>query len=117
MKQRVQCFCGNCAVCRSKEAYRKKRIAKGACRCGMSNCDCERWERIYRERIEDPEYYTREPEVRGRLQSSLAWAIRYALPLDEFGPLPWDRRERGARMRTIIRATALAADDRRHARS
>jgi len=40
------------------------------CRCLIERCDCERWERIYREKFEDPSYYLpREPAT---LQSSLS---------------------------------------------
>lgn len=82
----------------------------------MANCDCERWERIYRERFEDPEYYTRPRDVRRLLQSSLAWAIKYAVPLDVFGPVLWDRGKPGAQMGAIVHGDAVAADARRNAR-
>ena len=44
---------------------RLRRLASVTCRCGRPGCDCERWERIYREKFEDPTYYT-SPQSRGR---------------------------------------------------
>jgi hypothetical protein len=61
--RRHQCFDPDCAECQAAEAAksraRERRAAMlGICRCGQANCDCSEWERIYREKFEDPTYYT-----------------------------------------------------------
>ena len=56
------CICGRCETCtravRSEE-LRQRRAAKFGCVCGNPRCDCAKWERIYKEKFEDPTYYTR----------------------------------------------------------
>ena len=31
---------------------------QAACRCGRPGCNCAKWERIFKEKFEDPTYYT-----------------------------------------------------------
>jgi len=58
-----QCFDLNCQICQAAEEAssraREKRAELLGCRCGQLQCDCARWERIYREKFEDPTYYER----------------------------------------------------------
>lgn len=46
------------------------------CTCGRKRCNCDTWERIYREKHEDPSYYTR-PVAALNLQSTLNGNIRF----------------------------------------
>lgn len=46
------------------------------CRCGDFQCGCARWNQIYREKFEDPDYYTRETirQPQSSLRNSAALA-------------------------------------------
>jgi hypothetical protein len=75
-RQRVRpqtyCLCGKCEECEGFERerlLREARAAKWGCRCGHPNCDCARWDEIYKAKFEDPGYYTRRREI--TLQSCL----------------------------------------------
>jgi hypothetical protein len=61
--ERHQCFRPDCERCQATDrvaaARRAKRAEKVGCRCGTANCDCAQWERIFREKFEDPNYYSR----------------------------------------------------------
>jgi hypothetical protein len=58
------CFVLDCLICQRRDLdaalKREARAAAAGCRCGRKECDCARWEQIFHERFEDPEYYTRE---------------------------------------------------------
>jgi hypothetical protein len=61
----VRCVCGDCPSCRNwQHNFVKRAREAGRCRCGNKNCDCARWEQIFREKFEDPTYYQRGVEVR-----------------------------------------------------
>lgn len=62
-----RCFCGVCPKCIKSNSYGRKDTG---CSCRQPNCDCARWERIWKERIEDRSYYAR-PSVPVILQSTL----------------------------------------------
>jgi hypothetical protein len=60
----LDCFLVDCEICAARDYAAQQRraaraAAKGGCRCGQATCDCAEWDRIYREKFEDPEYYSR----------------------------------------------------------
>ena len=57
------------------------------CRCGRKGCDCARWERIFKERFEDPDYYNREPGVGLSAQSTLRSVEQIAPDLADLADL------------------------------
>lgn len=63
-----RCFRLDCKMCaaedRRAEDRRDARTKQAGCRCGQRGCDCATWDRIYREKFEDPEYYTRGTNLR-----------------------------------------------------
>jgi hypothetical protein len=114
---RPGCHCGTCPRCVERERKRvvreSRQVASDGCRCGMPKCDCAEWDRIYREKFEDPTYYgPREP---GGAASSLTFAIKYFQPLDDVSSILRGE-EHGARMRSIVAGSARAASARRCAR-
>lgn len=55
-----------------------------ACRCGRAGCNCAKWERIFKAKFEDPNYYSR--RYYGP-QSSLAGALANGPKLNDLSSL------------------------------
>lgn len=76
VSRRHLCYDLECQPCQRRaeaaDRRRLKRAAQGGCLCGQKSCDCARWERIFREKFQAPDYYERETARRDG--STLAWA-------------------------------------------
>lgn len=55
------CYRLDCQICaeaeRAAAARREQRAVRAGCRCGHKDCDCAKWEAIYRAKFADPAYY------------------------------------------------------------
>jgi len=75
-----RCSCGICPACARSIAFSAMRSGRSVCRCGFANCDCARWERIYREKFEDPDYYDLVDQLKYPRTSNITEQYRFLPP-------------------------------------